>query len=96
MSKEDGGPAFPFDAYVLTPGFNVKIVKIVGEARYSVDGWFLSDAGATYHIEHLAKTKADAIERGKSRLEKMHQDIAKRVASFEKKAAALAKAERAK
>ncbi len=84
---------FPFDAYVLTPSFNVKKVTIVSDAGFSVGWWLESDKRATYSKSALFNSPCDAIKAGRDKLEKMKADIEKRTASLIKKTATLDKFE---
>jgi hypothetical protein len=84
---------FPFDAYVLTPSFNVKKVTIVSEANFCVKGWFFSESRSSYNESELFNSTDDAIKAGRDKLGKMKADIEKRAASLVKKTATLDKFE---
>lgn len=80
---------FPFTAYTLTAGMNVKQVEVIGEHWWS--GYADSRAGLTYKWSDLHPTPQEAIAAGHAKLDEQRAKLQKQQANLEKRAANLEK-----
>lgn len=80
---------FPFIAYVLTAGMQVKQVEIIRE-RWG--DWVASSTGSSHCWSDLHLTPQEAIAAGRARLDEQRAKLAKQQANIEKRAANLDKA----
>lgn len=80
---------FPFTAYTLTAGMQVKQVEIIRE-RWGT--YVASSTGSSHSWHDLHLTPQEAIAAGRAKLDEQRAKLAKQQANIEKRAANLDKA----
>lgn len=79
--------SYPYQAFVLTPTFNVKEVTI--EANYWRTEYEQAEGGKVYRPSSLHETPAQAIAAGFVDLEQQEATLSKRLATIKKRRANL-------
>lgn len=84
---------YPYDAWILTPSFKPKAVRIEEKYKsYMSSEWELAAGGQAYSQKDLFATMEDAIEAGWERIHAQETKLAKMQDGIKKKRAALVKA----